>query len=301
MVGAVAAGERSSRAIASAGVRAAGVAMRPAGVWWRSPLGAPVRSRVAAASDALERSGRELVARTSDQARVSGSRELKRLGDQLSESGLADEIIDKLLSSGAFDRIVTVVINHPATEALVVNVVDEPALERLVSRVMDSRLVDGVTAQLLASDEMQMILDYVTRSPELRAALAHQTAGMAEDVAVGCQVADVQRRCGGRALRASPAQASIQTRATAVTEEPQIHIGYAGLVTRAVAVGIDLLVINGIAVITGALINLIASFFGATTHLLPWRRCSAGPRGSRGRRSTSRSSGPSRVRRLETG
>jgi hypothetical protein len=50
---------------------------------------------------------------------------------------------------------------------------------------MDSRLVDGVTAQLLASEEMQAILDYVTRSPELRAALAHQTAGMAEDVAIG--------------------------------------------------------------------------------------------------------------------
>jgi hypothetical protein len=185
VVGAVAAGERSSRAIVSAGVRVAGIAARPAGVVWRSPLGAPVRTRVAAASDALERTGRELVARTSEQARVSGSRELKRLGDQLSESGLPDEVIDRLLSSGAFDRIITVVINHPATEAMVVNVVDEPALERIVSRVMESRLVDGITAQLLSSDEMQLILDYVTRSPELRAALAHQTAGMAEDVAVG--------------------------------------------------------------------------------------------------------------------
>jgi hypothetical protein len=185
VVGAVAAGERRSRAIATAGMRVAGVAMRPAGIWWRSPLGAPVRTRVAAASDALERSGRALVTRTSEQARDSGARELKRLGDQLSESGLPDEVINRLLSSGAFDRIITVVINHPATEALVINVVDEPALERLVSRVMESRLVDGITAQLLASDEMQLILDYITRSPELRAALAHQTAGMAEDVAVG--------------------------------------------------------------------------------------------------------------------
>ena len=159
--------------------------MRPAGVWWRSPLGAPVRSRVAAASDALERSGREVVARTSDQARGTSSRELSRLGDELADSGVLDEIIDRLMSSGAFDRIITVVINHPATEAMVVNVVDEPALERLVSRVMESRLVDGITAQLLASDEMQLILDYITRSPELRAALAHQTAGMAEDVAIG--------------------------------------------------------------------------------------------------------------------
>ncbi|MGZ4220574.1 MAG: RDD family protein [Solirubrobacteraceae bacterium] len=178
-------------------------------------------------------------------------------------------MIDRLLSSGAFDRIITVVINHPATEALVVNVVDEPALERLISRVMDSRLVDGITAQLVASEEMQLILDYVTRSPELRAALAHQTAGMAGGRGSGGQVANVQRRRGGRALRASPAQAASQARATAVTEETPIHIGYAGLVTRAVAIGIDALVINGIAVITGAIINLIAALFGHEGDLSP--------------------------------
>jgi uncharacterized RDD family membrane protein YckC len=54
-----------------------------------------------------------------------------------------------------------------------------------------------------------------------------------------------------------------------VTEEPQIHVGYAGLVTRAVAVGIDALVINAIALITGALINLIASFFGHQGDISP--------------------------------
>lgn len=54
-----------------------------------------------------------------------------------------------------------------------------------------------------------------------------------------------------------------------MTEEPQIHIGYAGLVTRAVALGLDALVVNIIAVITGALINLIASFFGSNGTLSP--------------------------------
>jgi hypothetical protein len=127
-----------------------------------------VRSRIDGVSLALEREGRDLIARA---------------GEEL--SGVADEVVERLLSSGAFDRIVTVVINHPATEALVITVVDEPALERIVSRVMESRLVDGITARLLASEEMELVLDYITRSPELRAALAHQTAGLAEDVAVG--------------------------------------------------------------------------------------------------------------------
>ena len=87
-----------------------------------------------------------------------------------------------------------------------------------------------------------------------------------------------------------------------MTEEPQIHIGYAGLVTRAVALGLDALVINGIAVITGALVNLIASFFG---HAGPHQP----PRGAAWRGRVDRVVGallhdllePSRVRRLETG
>ena len=54
-----------------------------------------------------------------------------------------------------------------------------------------------------------------------------------------------------------------------MTEEPQIHIGYAGLVTRAVALGIDALVVNLIAVITGALVNLVASFFGSNNTISP--------------------------------
>ena len=54
-----------------------------------------------------------------------------------------------------------------------------------------------------------------------------------------------------------------------MTNEPQVHAGYAGLVTRAVALGIDALVVNVIAVITGAVVNLIASFFGSNSTLTP--------------------------------
>jgi uncharacterized RDD family membrane protein YckC len=42
-----------------------------------------------------------------------------------------------------------------------------------------------------------------------------------------------------------------------MTDEPAPHVGYAGLITRAVAVGIDAL-----AVIIGAVVNLIASLLG---------------------------------------
>jgi hypothetical protein len=185
LLGAAAAGERRSREVVSVGARAAALAAWPVGRIWRSQLADPLRLRAGEASSGLAREGRELVERARVRAGESGAELLRRLGDQLGESGLADEIVDWLLSTGAFDRVVTVVINHPATEALVTTTLDDPALDRLVARVMESRMLDDLTARLLASDELQMILDHVIRSPELRAALTHQTAGLAEDVAVG--------------------------------------------------------------------------------------------------------------------
>jgi hypothetical protein len=185
LVGAAAAAERRTRATVAAGARVAVVAAWPAERVWRSPLGAPIRRRADEASASFTADGRELVRRGRVRARATGTQLARRLGEQLVQSGLADELVDRLLSTGAFDRVVTVVINHPATEALVANALDDPGLDRLITRVMDSRLIDELTARLLESEEMRLVLDYVTRSPELRAALAHQTAGLADDVAAG--------------------------------------------------------------------------------------------------------------------
>jgi len=155
LIGAAAAAERLTRATVSAGARAVSVAAWPAEQIWSSPLGGPARRRADAVSAAWAGDGQALV----------------RAG--------------RIRTRAAFDRAVIGVINHPATEALVASALDDPGLDRLVARVMDSRLIDELTARLLESEEMELVLDYVTRSPELRAALAHQTAGLAEDVATG--------------------------------------------------------------------------------------------------------------------
>ena len=110
----------------------------------------PVRNRVAAASDALERNGRELVARTGDQARVSGTRVLTWLGDRLSESGLPDEVIgpaavQRRLRPDHHCR------DQPSRDRGAGGQRDRHGagrFERLVSRVMDSRLVDELTSIL---------------------------------------------------------------------------------------------------------------------------------------------------------
>lgn len=181
LLGAVAAGERRSREVLSAGARAASIAAWPVRRGWRSPLAAPVRDRAGALTDGLARDGQQVA--TSMRTRTEAL--LRELADQIANSGAADELVERLLSSGAFDNVGTVVIDHPATEAAIASALDAPGMERLIARVMDSHMVDEVVTRLLESDEMPLILDYVTRSPELRAALAHQTAGLAGEVGVG--------------------------------------------------------------------------------------------------------------------
>jgi uncharacterized RDD family membrane protein YckC len=51
--------------------------------------------------------------------------------------------------------------------------------------------------------------------------------------------------------------------------EPPVHGGSAGLVTRAVAVGIDVFVIDVLAILVGGAINLIASAFGHQGSITP--------------------------------
>jgi hypothetical protein len=188
VLGAVAAGQRRSRQLLSIGGRVAAVAARPAELGWRSPLAAPLRSRVERTTEGLAREGEQLVQRYREQA----SSLARRLAEQMVGSGLADQVIERALSSGAFDNVVTVVIEHPTTEAALASALDSPALERLIARVMDSRLIDEVVSQLLESEQMRVILDYVTRSPEMRAALAHTTAGLAGDMAVGVRARTVR-------------------------------------------------------------------------------------------------------------
>jgi hypothetical protein len=184
VLGVLAAGEARSRSALSLGGRAARLATAPAARVWRSPIAGPVRRRAAGVASSLERDGRQFSERA-DARSLAVANAAAGGVDRVFAAGIADAIVERLLATGALDRMITVMINHPATDDLVTNALDEPGLERLIARVMDSRMLDELVARLLQSHEFQQILERVTRSPELRSALAHQTAGMAGDVADG--------------------------------------------------------------------------------------------------------------------
>lgn len=157
--GSLDAGRRGARRIAPVGSRAVGLTLWPAVQVYESPPVSRARARAAELSAAATRDGRDLVDRTGAWARAT--------------------------SSDLFRQLISAILSNPATETLLDEALADPAVERLATRVLDSALVDHLTKRLLDSDEMQLVLEHVTRSPELRAAVSRQTAGLAEDVAGG--------------------------------------------------------------------------------------------------------------------
>lgn len=180
LVGAAAVAQRRSLAALGLAFRTTEIAAAPAVLVWRSPPAGPLRRRASEATVALTQEGRQTVIASRSAAVVA----VRRIGSEVSHSGVVEDAVDRLIAAGVIDRIVSVVVNHPATLRMVDEVLDDPAIGRLVTRILDSSMVEDLTARVLESDEMQMVLEHITRSPELRAALAQQTAGLATDMAV---------------------------------------------------------------------------------------------------------------------
>jgi hypothetical protein len=171
MLGIAAAGERRARRAASAGRAVVGVAMLPAAGIWRSGLAAPVRERTDAALRGLESDGEGIAARARVRARQTASPLLEEFVGRLAEERLVERAVAELIARGTFQRVAEQLVEAGAA-----------------GEVVDGSLVDEVTERVLASDEMRRVLGFVMSSPELRAALAQQSAGLATDLASGVRV-----------------------------------------------------------------------------------------------------------------
>jgi hypothetical protein len=77
-------------------------------------------------------------------------------------------------------------------------------LRVLGERLLRSKTLEEVTTRVLESEEMRLVLQHITHSPELRAALADQSAGLAGDMADGMrsrtEVADATAERFARSL-----------------------------------------------------------------------------------------------------
>jgi uncharacterized RDD family membrane protein YckC len=185
-------------------------------------------------------------------AGVRGARSVSRAAgiDRAVESA-AEEAMVAAVESEAVERALARVLKGPVVEEAMNSALESDAVKRALIEALDSELVDEVWRRLLASDEAQRLVERIAEAPELRAAISAQSVGMIEDV--GHTIGNGTRRVDDGVERVAR-RIFFRRRRSEPTDR-------AGLVTRAVAFGIDALIVNLAFSGLAAVAALIASAF----------------------------------------
>ena len=166
----------------------------------------------------------------------------------------AEEAMVAAVESEAVERALVRVLQGPLVEETVNGALESEAVRRALVDALDSEMVDEVWRRMLASEEAQRLVERIAEAPELRAAISAQSVGFIEDI--GHTIGKTTRRLDDVAERIAR-RVVFRQRRTEPTER-------AGAITRALAFGLDLLLVNlgfsGLA----AIVALIASFFTGT-------------------------------------
>jgi uncharacterized RDD family membrane protein YckC len=170
--------------------------------------------------------------------------------DQAIEAA-AEEAMVAAVESEAVERAIARVLKGPIVEEAMNSALESDAVKRALVEALDSELVDEVWRRLLASDEAQRLVERIAEAPEIRAAISAQSVGMLEDV--GHTIGNGTRRLDGVVERIAR-RIFFRKRRTEPTDR-------AGAVTRGLAFGLDVLIVNlgfsGLAAVAA----LIASAF----------------------------------------
>jgi uncharacterized RDD family membrane protein YckC len=152
-------------------------------------------------------------------------------------------ILDQALSGPLPEELARSMARHQVLERVVRKLAVDGELERLLDAALASPRTRTLLDQALASDQMQHVVERVAGGPEIRAALAVQSAGFADEVAGGLRgtAADLDDRV---ALRPSSAPA------------------FAGVVSRGTALVVDALAIVTATVALGAGAALVGALVG---------------------------------------
>ncbi len=164
-----------------------------------------------------------------------------------------EEAIVRALESPAVSQALVRVLEGPAVEEAVERLLASPAVEKAAINALDSPLVDKVWDRLLKSDEAQKLVERVAEAPEVRAAITQQGFGLVEDI--GRQIRRIAHGLDGAAeafaRRITFRSARIET----------VKSDNAGLVTRALAVGVDGAIVAGIFFAASAVFDFAVSAF----------------------------------------
>ncbi len=177
--------------------------------------------------------------------RVAGATGIDRAVETATE-----EAIVAALESPAVERALARVLHGPIVEEAMQDALDSAAVERALTNALDSEMLDRVWQRLLASDEAQQLVERIAQAPEVRSAITAQGVGFLDDI----------RRELGRAARRLDGVAERIARALVRRPRRAGPPPQAGVVSRALALGLDALILNSVFLLASA---AIALFFSA--------------------------------------
>jgi uncharacterized RDD family membrane protein YckC len=152
-------------------------------------------------------------------------------------------LIDRALAQSLPEDLVDSLVEHRVPERMAAELARTGALDRLVEEALASPHTNDLVDRIVQSEEMRRAIRELASSPEVREAVAQQTAGVAEELVA--EVRGWARRLDGR----------IDRRHTVATP-------YAGVATRAIALTLDLLLVAALFTLVSGFVALISSLVG---------------------------------------
>lgn len=157
-----------------------------------------------------------------------------------------EEAIVRALNSEAVDRALerAVALRAPMIE------LNADEIAALAKRALDSEAGDRVWDEVLASDQVQMLVERIAGAPEIRGAIAAQSAGLITDIGV-------------RLTRLTEALDDTMERVVREQGQDELETDQAGLATRLVAAAVDLGLLFAIySLASGVLASVFTFVFG---------------------------------------
>jgi uncharacterized RDD family membrane protein YckC len=158
---------------------------------------------------------------------------------------VTEEAIVRAVESPAVERALARVLRGPIVEDAMQDAVNSAAVERALTGALESELVDTVWRRLLSSDEAQQLVERIAQAPEIRSALAAQSVGFLDDI---------RRQIGKAARRLDDSVERIVRR-----RRREERTDRAGLISRGVALAIDVGLLNAVFFALSALVAVVAS------------------------------------------
>jgi hypothetical protein len=117
--------------------------------------------------------------------------------------------VDRALADGLADHVARRIVEGPEIQRIVDMALESAAVERMVTRVVAShvvqeavdRVADDAMARLRDSEAMWALIDEIAQSPAVMDAIAHQSAGFADQV--GDELRERTRHADARLERAA--------------------------------------------------------------------------------------------------